>query len=168
MTARKRGRIGAGAAAGLVSGIVSGVLLQLVRMTTMEGLRTPAMSLVAGAVHTGRTPLAWVGYLVYAVLIGAAFGWLLAGQQVYAGAGLVWGVLYGAFWWIVSGLVVIPALYGVAPLTSAAIDVIRNASLPWFGAMLLNGFVLGAAYVGFMYHRPPRAREEALTTPRAA
>jgi hypothetical protein len=151
-----------------VSGVVSGVLLQSVHMTTMEGVRTPAMALVGGAVHTGRTPLAWVGYLVYAVLIGAAFGWLLASQRVYAGAGLVWGVLYGAAWWIVSSLLIIPSLYGVPPLTPAAVDVVRNASLPWFGAMLLDGGVLGAAYVGFMNGRPPRTREEAVTTPRAA
>jgi|SRR5215470_13554334 len=168
MTARTKRSIRSGVAAGLVSGVVSGVFLQVVHMTTIEGLRTPAMALVAGAVHTARAPMAWVGYLVYAAFIGAVFGWLLAGQRVAAGSGIVWGVLYGACWWIISSLAVIPALYGVAPLTPAAIDVVRNASLPWFAAMLLAGGVLGAAYVGFMHRRPPGTREAAQSTPRAA
>ena len=168
MRSRTTRSLGIGAAAGLVAGIVSGGLLQLMRMTTMEGLRQPAMTLVAGAVHTARPPLAWAGYVVYAALIGAAFGALLGRQDVGEGAGVVWGVLYGAFWWIVSGLVVIPALYGVGPLTPAAVDVIRNASLPWFAAMLLNGGVLGAAYALLAHRRPVSAAGAAQTARRAA
>jgi hypothetical protein len=168
MTWRTERSVAAGAAGGLVAGLVSGVLLQLVHMTTMEGVRQPAMGLVAGAVHTAWAPLAWAGYVVYATLIGAAFGWLLRWQHVGAGSGVVWGVLYGGFWWIVSGLVVIPALYGVAPMIPAAVAVIRNASMPWFAAMLLDGAVLGAAYVLFLHERAANARDEALKTPRAA
>lgn len=168
MRSRTKQSVGIGAAAGLLAGIVSGGLLQLVRMTTMEGLRRPAMALVAGAVHTARPPLAWAGYLVYAALIGAAFGALLGRQDVGESAGVVWGVLYGAFWWIVSGLVIIPALYGVGPLTPAAVDVIRNASLPWFAAMLLNGAVLGGAYALLAHRRPPSDTGAVQTTRRAA
>jgi hypothetical protein len=126
-------------------------------MLTPDGVEAPAMALVAGAVHTVREPLAWAGYLVFAALIGAAFGWLLRGQQVSGGFGVVWGVLYGAFWWIVSGLVVIPALYGVGPMTPAAVNVIRNASLPWFAAMLLDGAVLGGVSALLGPRRPPGA-----------
>lgn len=162
--AKRRGRGGGR----LVAGIVSGGLLQLMHMTTMEGLRQPAMALVAGAVHTTRPLLAWAGYLVYAALIGAAFGWLTGRQDVGEGAGVVWGVLYGAFWWIVSGLVVIPVLYGVGPLTSAAVDVIRNASLPWFAAMLLNGGVLGGVYPLLAPRRSLSAAGAARETRRAA
>lgn len=165
---RAKRSVAAGVAAGVVAGVVSGVLLELVRVTTMEGVRQPAMGLVAGAAHTARTPLAWAAYLVYAAVIGAAFGWLLRWQRVGAGSGVVWGVLYGGFWWIVSGLVVIPSLYGVAPMTPAAVDVIRNASLPWFAAMLLAGGVLGGVYTLLVHRRSPTAHDEALKTPRAA
>jgi len=168
MTWQRQRSIGAGAAAGVLGGVVSGVLLQLTRITTQYGVREPAMGLVAGAVHTVREPLAWIGYLVYAALIGAVFGWLLRWQEVGAAAGGVWGVLYGGFWWIVSGLIVIPALYGVEPMTPAAVDVIRNASLPWFGAMLLDGAVLGGAYALLVRRRPPRAGTSGVTARRAA
>src|SRR5262245_12360680 len=157
-----------GAASGLVGGIVSGILLQLTRTTTPDGVRAPAMTLVAGAVHTTRAPLAWLAYLVYAVLIGAAFGWLLGRQDVTGGSSIIWGLLYGGFWWIASGLVVIPVLYGAGPFTPAGVDVIRNASLPWFAAMLLAGGVLGTAYALIGYRRPPRARADVVETPRAA
>src|ERR1043166_9436404 len=102
MTWRTERCVAAGAAGGLVAGLVSGVLLQLVHMTTMEGVRQPAMGLVAGAVHTAWAPLAWAGYVAYATLIGAAFGWLLRWQHVGAGSGVVWGVLYGGVWGVVS------------------------------------------------------------------
>ena len=161
MQSRTAWSVVAGAAAGLLAGVVSGGLLGLVRMPTIEGVRQPAMGLIAGAVHSARMPLAWSAYLLYATLIGAGFGGLLGRQRVGLGSGVVWGVLYGAFWWIVSGLVVIPALYEQAPLTPAAVDVIRNASLPWFAAMLLDGAVLGGAYVLFVHRRPPGVREDA-------
>jgi len=167
MTSRTRASAGVGAIAGLASGLVSGGLLQLVRMTTTEGVRQPAMGLVAGAVRTTRAPLAWAAYLVFTVLIGMAFGWALARQDVGGASGVVWGVLYGGGWWIVSGLVVIPMLYGVGPLTPAAVDVIRNASLPWFAAMLLDGGVLGGVYGLLSRRRPPRAGA-ARTVSRAA
>ena len=162
MTSRPKTCMEMGAAAGLIGGIVSGALLELAHMTTAEGLRGPAMGLIAGAVHTTHAPLAWAGYLLYAALIGAGLGWLLRYEDVGAG-GVVWGVLYGGFWWIVSGLVVIPALYGIGPMTPAAVDVIRSASLPWFAAMLVDGGVLGAAYALLMRRRPARVEVSAVT-----
>jgi hypothetical protein len=146
--------IGKGATAGLLGGVVSGALLQLARMTAPDGARVPAMRLVAGAVHSASAPAAWLAYLVYAVLTGAAFGRLLARQEVGEGSGIVWGALYGGFWWIVSGLVVIPILYGVAPLTPVAVDVVRPGALPWFAAMLVDGAVLGGVYA-IIARRPP-------------
>jgi len=169
MSARRTTSIEAGAAAGLVGGIASGVLLQLTRMTTVSGAQAPAMALVAAAAHVAPAPAAWIVYLVYTALIGAAFGALLARQDVGEGSGIVWGVLYGGFWWIVSGLVVIPALHGVGPLTPAAVDIIRGASLPWFAAMLVDGAFTGGVYAVVMRQSPPAARDtRAATSPRAA
>src|SRR6185436_14812561 len=127
-------------------GVVSGGLLGLVRMTTIEGVRQPAMGLIAGAVHSARMPLAWSAYLLYATLIGAGFGGLLGRQRVGLGSGVVWGVLYGAFWWIVSGLGLIPALYGQAPLTPSTAPSRSIAANQGIEAMLLDGAVLGGAY----------------------
>src|SRR5437762_7546938 len=86
-----------GAAAGLIGGVVSGVLLQLTHMITPAGVPASAMRLVADAVHVAELPAAWIAYLIYAALIGAGFGALLARQHVGEGSGIVWGVLYGGF-----------------------------------------------------------------------
>ena len=123
--------------AGLAGGLVSARLLQVSRMTTMEGVRQPAMGLVAGAVHTTRMPLAWAAYLAFTVLVGTAFGWILRRHEVDGGR-------------LVDRL-----------------EVIRNASLPWFATMLLNGGVLGGLYGLLSRRRPPRAGE-ATAAPRAA
>ena len=132
--------------AGLAGGLVSAGL-QLCRMTRWRGS---------------------AAYLTFTVLIGIAFGWILRRHDVGGGPGAVWGVLYGAGWWIVSGLGVIPALYGVAPLTPAAVEVIHNASLPWFAAMLLNGGVLGGVYGTLSRRRRPRAGAVTTRASRAA
>ena len=157
-----------GAAAGLLGGIASGVLLQLTRMTTASGAQAPAMALVADAAHVTDTPAAWIVYLVYTALLGAAFGVLLARQEVGEGSGIVWGVLYGGFWWIVSGLVVIPVLHGVGPLTPAAVDIIRGASVPWFAAMLVDGAFTGGVYAVVMHQAPPAATDTRAATSRRA
>jgi len=146
-------KIGAGAVAGLVGGLVSALLLQLVHVWTDTGVREPAMRLVTGAVHATTGAIGWLAYLLYAVIIGGLFGWLLWKQDVDEGTGLAWGALYGAFWWIASGLVVIPA-----PFTPAAIDVVRVASLPWFAAMIVDGLVLGGVFA--MLARRLTARAE--------
>jgi len=168
MSARRTRSIEVGAVAGLVGGIASGVLLQLTRMTAASGAQAPAMALVADAAHVAETPAAWIVYLVYTALVGAAFGALLARQDVGEGSGIVWGVLYGGFWWIVSGLVVIPLLHGVGPLTPAAVDIIRGASLPWFAAMLVDGAFTGGVYAVAMRQSPPAARDTRAATSRRA
>lgn len=145
MTA-KASAIAAGTAAGLAGGVVSGALLQLMRVSTPDGTREPAMVFVAGALHSRSDAVGWLAYVVYAALIGAAFGWLLRRRELTEGAGLVWGGLYGTFWWIVSGLVILPAARGLAPLTPDAVDFARMAALPWLTGSLLAGLVLGAVY----------------------
>ena len=161
--------IGRGALAGLVAAVVGGVLLQVAHMSTPDGVRQSAILLVANAVHSHADAVGWVAYLVYGALIGAGFGWLLSRQKVAEGSDLVWGGLYGAFWWIFSSLVIIPALHGIGPMTPAAIDLIRGASVAWFAANIVWGVIMGglsAALVarrareaeqGVVHHRPPRA-----------
>jgi hypothetical protein len=161
--------IGRGALAGLVAAVAGGVLLQLAHMSTPDGVRESAMLLVAGAVHSRADAVGWVAYLVYGALIGAGFGWLLSRQKLAEGSDLIWGGLYGAFWWIFSSLVIIPALHGIGPMMPAAIDLIRDASVAWFAANIVWGVLMGGLYAalvarrtreaeqGVVDHRPPRA-----------
>ena len=140
-------KVEAGALAGLVGGLVSGVLLQLMPMTTPDGARLPAMTLVAGAVHAQSDLAGWVAYLIYAIVIGALFGRLLSSQEVGGGTALAWGGLYGAFWWIASSLLVVPALRGVMPFTPAAIDLVHGAAAVWLAAMIVDGVITGGLFV---------------------
>ena len=153
-------RHGAGAVAGLIGGLASAVLLQLLHVSSGAGAAEPALSIVGSAVHTTSETVAWVAYLSYALVIGAVFGWLLSRQDIDERTGLAWGGLYGAFWWILSGLVLIPALRGTAPLTPAAIDVVRAGSFAWLAASILDGLVLGGVFAvlgRYLGRRPARA-----------
>jgi hypothetical protein len=158
-------KIGAGAIAGLIGGLVSALLLQLVHVSSDTGIREPAMRLVTGAVHARTDAAGWLAYLVYAVIIGGLFGWLLWKQEVDEGTSLAWGALYGAFWWIASGLVVIPALRGIAPFTPAAVDVVRAASFPWLAAMIVDGLVLGGVFATLAHRLTTRAASRAAAPP---
>jgi len=150
-----KNRIGAGLVAGALGGVASGAVLRVAPMMTADGARGPAMRMVADAVHTTKLPLAGAAYLVYAVLIGVLFGWMLAEQRMRATAGVVWGLLYGVFWWLASLAIVMPVLRGLAPLTPAAVDAARRGSAWWLVAMLLDGAVLGGVYALIAERRPP-------------
>jgi hypothetical protein len=163
-----RQRVGAGALAGLVGGLLSAVLLQLMRMTTAAGARQSAMRLVGESVHARGDAAAWVAYVVYAAVIGGVFGWLLARQDVEEGTGLAWGGLYGAFWWLASSLVVIPLAHAVAPLTPAAIDLVRGGAAAWLVAMVVDGVVTGGIFAVLAARRPPAASGVVVERPRRA
>jgi len=160
--------IGRGALAGLVAAVPAGVLLQLAHMSTPDGVRQPAILLVGNAVHARADVVAWVAYLVYGALIGAGFGWLLSRQKVAEGSDLVWGGLYGAFWWIFSSLVFIPALHGIGPMTPAAIDLIRGASVAWFAANIVWGVIMGGVYAALVARRAREAEPGIVDRPRRA
>ena len=59
---------------------------------------------------------------------------------------MVWGGLYGLAWWIVSGLLVIPALLAKIPLSSAALDAVRPVVLASLIGHLLCGVILGFVF----------------------
>ena len=147
--------VAAGLVAGGLGGVASGLVLRVAPMTTADGARGPALRLVADAVHTARLPLAGAAYLIYASLLCELFGWMVGGQRMRASAGVVWGVLYGVFWWLASLAIVIPVLRGLAPLTPAAVDAARDGGVWWLAAMLLDGAVLGAVYPAIVTRRPP-------------
>ncbi len=90
--------VGRGAAAGLVGGLVFGAAM------TELGMLTTVASLLQA-----KAPL--VGFLVHmaiAALIGAGFGLLVCYQRPSAGETLYWGLVYGALWWFLGPLTLMP------------------------------------------------------------
>lgn len=91
-----------GAAAGVAGGLGFGAA-----MASVGTLPT-----VASIVRTSSPVIGFALHMVFAVVIGAGFGLLVAHQRVRAGETLFWGLLYGAFWWFLGPLTLLPLLRG--------------------------------------------------------
>jgi len=122
--------LGSGAAAGLAGGLLfTAVLVQVDGLPQIAGLAGARSSLVGLAVH-----------LLIAVLIGASFAVLFRREIVDGASSLAWGLCYGAAWWFIGGLTLLPWLLGErAQWTAAGID----DGFPSLAAHLLYGAGLG-------------------------
>jgi uncharacterized membrane protein YagU involved in acid resistance len=96
------------------------------------------------AMHTGSAGLVFVANLVFAAALGAGFGLLVAQQRTEAGETLFWGLGYGAFWWFLGPLTLLPVLFA----QPAAWDLAAaRAQLPSLIGHLLYGGVTALLFV---------------------
>ncbi len=90
--------MGRGALAGLVGGLAFGAaMIEL-------GMLTSVASLI-------QAEAPYVGFLVHlavAALIGAGFGLTICYHRPRAGETLYWGLIYGALWWVLGPLTLMP------------------------------------------------------------
>jgi len=139
-------RIATGLVAGLIAGIAFTLVALFLKTNSPDGGRTSMLLVAAEAFHA-RGPLAgWIASLIYTVIIGGIFGWLASAQALDEIRMTLWGGLYGLAWWIVSGLIIVPALSGRVPLSSAAIDATRPVALASLIEHLLYGVILGYVF----------------------
>lgn len=104
--ARLRGRLrGAisGGVAGLVGGLVFGASMAVYGM----------LPTIASIVHTDSAVTGFVVHMVFAVLIGTAFGVLVVHVRVRVREMLFWGLAYGALWWFLGPQTLLPLLRGM-------------------------------------------------------
>jgi hypothetical protein len=87
-----------------------------------------------------------IASLVYTIVIGGIFGWLVSAETPNEPRLMVWGGLYGLAWWILSGLIVVPALLGKVPLSSAGIDTMKPVALASLIEHVLYGVILGFVF----------------------
>lgn len=157
----RRVAVGAGAMGGLIGGVVFDVLM---RWLPEAGRKVSMIAFAAGTAHVS-SPLGWLVYPVYGVIIGALFGLLLQGRMLDEVPAMVWGGVYGVAWWIVAQIVVIPLLDATVPLSSAAIDLVRNVSLPLLAGHVVYGVILGLTWSTIVNRRSrpqhPRAADYA-------
>src|SRR3990170_678899 len=108
-------RIAASTVAGLLAGVVFGMMMQMMMAPTPDGGQMPMMAMIGQIVGSPTAGAGWLYHLFNSAGIGAIFG-LLLGDRVhgYASA-LGWGAAYGFVWWIVGGLILMPALVGMSP-----------------------------------------------------
>lgn len=101
-----RAILGGGSASGALAGLAGGLVFGAAM--TQLGVLPSVASLV-------RAESAVVGFIVHmliAAVIGAGFGILVGRQRPGAGETLFWGLSYGAFWWFLGPLTLMPLLLG--------------------------------------------------------
>ncbi|MEO5834103.1 MAG: hypothetical protein ABIR83_12125 [Nakamurella sp.] len=141
------------AATGAASGIAGGAVFG----AAMASLGT--LPTVASIVRTDSVAVGFVVHMAIAAVIGAGFGMLVSGQRTQVSETLFWGLIYGAFWWFLGALTLLPLLVGrpVAwDLPSA------SALLPSLIGHLYYGATTALVFVAFRREggRTHRARLE--------
>lgn len=131
-------RVGGGVLGGVVGGLVFGVLMAMMGMLPM----------VAGLLGSTSAAVGFILHLVFSAIIGAGFGLLLGGQSHTFGQGALWGLLYGAIWWVLGALLLMPTLLGMGPQFGMAFSQPMLMSLM---GHLLYGAVTGLAYVWYTH-----------------
>ncbi len=167
-----RSKTGAGVVAGLLAGLVYGTVMQLVtvpmaggggmpmsgggEMPMDAGGRMPMMAMVAQVVRSDSLAVGWIFLLFMGMVMGGIFAWLLGGRAARLGGALAWGALYGAVWWVLGTLILMPILLGMSPFGPLTMAPMRPGAAWSLAAYLLSGLILGAVFAG-LYRGEPRA-----------
>ena len=140
--------VGTGVAAGLVGGLGFGIVMQVRGM----------LPLVANLVGGSAPGLGWLVHLAISIfvgvtfaLLGVAFAIIFAGRATNLVSSALLGLAYGAFWWVLGGLLIMPTWLGMKAFT---INAMAWASLV---GHLIYGLLLGAVY-GVVTNRLARRR----------
>ncbi len=94
---------GRGALAGLAGGLAFGAA-----MVELGGM----LPTIAGIVRSEAPLVGFVVHMAVAAIVGAGFGLLVGHERIRAGETVIWGATYGAFWWFLGALTLLPLLLG--------------------------------------------------------
>lgn len=125
-----------GAAAGLVGGVGMGIWMSVSRPM----MDTAMITMVAGLLGTTNAFAGWLIHLSIAFFVGITFGVLLGQFAQRLASGVVLGLIYGAVWWVVGGLWIMPANLGMPVFEWSDVT---SSSL---GAHLVFGLLAGVAF----------------------
>ncbi|MBW3660618.1 MAG: hypothetical protein KY397_03175 [Gemmatimonadetes bacterium] len=150
-------KIGAGIVAGLVGGVVFGIMMTMMMAPTPEGGEMPMMAMVANVVRSDSLAVGWVYHLFNSAVIGAIFGWVLGSAGMGYGGGLVKGLLYGVFWWILGAQILMPLFLGMPVFASLRMPPMRMVAVGSLMGHILFGLILGATFVAL--YRETRTAE---------
>lgn len=125
----------AGVLGGLAGGLVFGVMMGMMGMLPMIG----------SMVGIPTAPAGFVLHMVNSAIIGAAFGVLFGRAAATMTGGLWTGLSYGAAWWVLGPLTLMPLFMGMG------LGVNWNAAaatemLPSLMGHLIYGGILGVGY----------------------
>ncbi|MFG2550052.1 hypothetical protein ACGFWF_08945 [Streptomyces sp. NPDC048581] len=125
-----------GAAAGLAGGIGFGIWMSVSRPVA----DTAMITMVAGLLGSTNAFLGWLIHLAIALFAGIGFGVLLGEFARQLVPAVVLGLVYGAAWWTVGALWIMPANMGMPVFEWN--DVTSSS----FGGHLVFGVLTGLAY----------------------
>jgi uncharacterized membrane protein YagU involved in acid resistance len=134
---------GLGSLAGLAGGLAFGAAM------VEQGDMLPTIAAIV------RSDVPLVGFLVHmtvAAVIGAGFGLLAGHARTRAGEAIIWGVTYGAFWWLLGALTLRPLLAGTPVLWTLEA---ARAELPSLVGHLVYGGTTAGALA--LLRRPARS-----------
>lgn len=134
---------------GLAGGVAFGLLMQV----------TDIMLSVAALVDSGSPTVGWGVHLSISLLFGMLYALAAGFRMRTVGAAVATGFLYGWFWWILGGLIIMPAWLGREDL------IFRFTATAWqsLAGHILYGLLLGMVYgvVRYRFERPARRRSVA-------
>lgn len=120
-----------GAFGGLVGGMIFGMMMSMLDM----------IGTIAMLVNSKSTFVGWLVHLSISIFLGAVFGLIVQDKvkNVFSGIGL--GTIYGIFWWVLGGLVLMPS--------KLHMDLFTFNTMAWQSLMghMVFGAVLGALAV---------------------
>ena len=134
-------RIKHGIIAGLTGGMVFGMMMSVMGMLPTIGKMIGLPNPVTG----------FMLHMIISTFLGAVFafglGWLVQGIR----SGIVFGLLYGSYWWVLGPLTLMPVLLGRGLGVNWNLAAVLEM-LPSLLGHLVYGVILGAGY-GWLQNR---------------
>ena len=127
-----------GAAGGLVGGVGFGIWMSVSRPV----MTTAMITMVAGLLGSTNVVVGWLVHLAIALFAGVGFGVLLGEYAQRLGPAVVLGLVYGAVWWVLGALWIMPANLHMPVFDW---NPVSRSSL---GGHLLFGLLAGLTYAG--------------------
>jgi len=140
-------RIIGGVVGGVVGGLVFGAMMAVMGMLPM----------VAMVVGSGSAAVGFLYHMFNSVIIGPVFGLIFGSLSHTYGQGAVWGLLYGAIWWVLGPLVLMPLMLGMGLQFGMAFTAPMLMSLL---GHLIYGVLTGLVYVAYVRLRPATSGTE--------
>lgn len=149
-----RNNLTAGVIAGLIAGLVFGIMMTIMHAPTPGGGSMPMMAMVAQVVNSKSLGVGWLYHLFNSAVIGALFGWILGGRIAGYGGAAGWGAIYGVFWWVLGGLILMPIFLGMSAFAPLQMPMMRPVAFASLMGHIIFGVLLGAAFVPLRGTRP--------------
>lgn len=129
-------RVTGGVIGGIAGGLVFGAMMALMGMLTM----------IAGVVGSESAVIGFLYHMFNSVVIGAIFG-LIPGFWAHDyRSGALLGVIYGAAWWVLGPLILMPLMLGMGLGFAMAFTPPILMSLV---GHLIFGLITGLVYAGY-------------------